>query len=111
MMFLEPIPKLDQILSSVLQATMISIAKLEKAIHSKFIVHHLEVEDISSGCGESYSILLVSDDFEGKSTLQRHRQINEALKEEIAQMHAFSQKTFTPKQYEEYLEKQKEQAK
>lgn len=68
---------------------MITIAKLEKAIHSKFVVEHLEIEDVSSGCGESYSILLVSDvsklkrprchysqgfqDFEGKSTLQRHR--------------------------------------
>ncbi|KAL9710570.1 hypothetical protein Ac2012v2_006107 [Leucoagaricus gongylophorus] len=90
---------------------MISVAKLEKAIHSKFVVHHLEVLDTSNGCGESYSILLVSDDFEGKTTLQKHRQINEALKNEITQMHAFSQKTFTPEQYEEYLEKQKEQAK
>ncbi|KXN86684.1 hypothetical protein AN958_09768 [Leucoagaricus sp. SymC.cos] len=69
---------------------MISVTKLEKAIHSKFVVHHLEVEDISSGCGESYSILLVSDDFEGKTTLQKHRLINEALKEEITQMHAIS---------------------
>ena len=43
------------------QATMISVAKLEKAIHSKFVVHHLEVLDTSNGCGESYSILLVSD--------------------------------------------------
>jgi len=40
---------------------MISVAKLEKAIHSKFSVHHLEVLDVSDGCGESYSILLVSD--------------------------------------------------
>lgn len=40
---------------------MITVAKLEKAIHSKFVVHHLEVEDVSSGCGESYSIILVSD--------------------------------------------------
>lgn len=40
---------------------MISIAKLEKAIHSKFIVDHVEIEDISSGCGESYFVLLVSE--------------------------------------------------
>ncbi|EKM76241.1 hypothetical protein AGABI1DRAFT_115982 [Agaricus bisporus var. burnettii JB137-S8] len=80
---------------------MISIQRLEKAIHSHFVVDHLEVKDISSGCGESYSVLLVSEDFEGKSTLQRHRLINDALKDEIAHMHAFSQKTYTPKQWEE----------
>jgi len=40
---------------------MISVTKLEKAIHSVFSVHHLEVLDVSDGCGESYSILLVSD--------------------------------------------------
>lgn len=45
----------------LLRPTMISVAKLEKAIHSKFSVHHLEVLDVSDGCGESYSILLVSD--------------------------------------------------
>ncbi|KAF9446542.1 bola-like protein [Macrolepiota fuliginosa MF-IS2] len=89
---------------------MITITKLEKAIHLKFVVNHLEIEDVSSGCGESYSVLLVSDDFQNKSTLQRHRMINEALKEEISQMHAFSQKTYTPAQYEEYLARQKKEA-
>jgi len=30
-------------------------------------------------------------------TLKRHRLVNEFLKEQIAELHAFSQKTFTPK--------------
>ncbi|KAI6038885.1 bola protein [Pisolithus marmoratus] len=78
---------------------------LEEAIRKSFQVSHLEIEDQSSGCGASYAIVLVSEDFEGKPSLARHRMVNEALKEQISQMHAFSQKTFTPKQYEAYLAK------
>lgn len=106
----------------------IDIIALEKAIKRAIPITHLEIQDQSSGCGESYSIVLVSEvsshnklstmilhtnfscqDFEGKSTLVRHRKgtlsliaipndriqlthlVNEFLKEQIAQMHAFSQ--------------------
>jgi len=58
------------------------------------------IEDTSSGCGENYTVLIVSDEFEGKTTLARHKLVNELLSEQIAQMHAFSQKTLTLKQYE-----------
>ncbi|KAF9499316.1 bola-like protein [Pleurotus eryngii] len=78
---------------------------LEAIIRGAIPVAHLEIEDQSSGCGENYAIILVSEAFEGKSTLARHRWVNDLLKKEIAQMHAFSQKTFTPKQFEAYLAK------
>ncbi|PPQ80460.1 hypothetical protein CVT26_003928 [Gymnopilus dilepis] len=74
---------------------------LEKAIKRAIPVTHLEIEDQSSGCGDNYAIVLVSEVFEKKTTLQRHRMVNELLKDQIAQMHAFSQKTYTPKQWEE----------
>ncbi|KAF8130324.1 bola protein [Boletus edulis] len=83
----------------------VKVEELEQAIRDAFPVSHLEIEDKSSGCGENYSILLVSEAFEGKTTLARHRLINETLKTNIAQMHAFSQKTFTPQQYEAHLAK------
>ncbi|KAJ7623285.1 bola protein [Roridomyces roridus] len=101
----------------------IDLSNLEAAIRKSLNCQHIEIEDQSSGCGENYAILLVSEDFEGKSTLARHRWINELLKDEIAQMHAFSQvgapipfppelndrgsaqKTFTPKQYEAHVAK------
>ncbi|KAJ7115881.1 bola protein [Mycena epipterygia] len=69
----------------------IDTANLEAAIRKSLNCSHLEIQDQSSGCGENYAILLVSDDFEGKSTLVRHRWVNQLLKDEIAQMHAFSQ--------------------
>ncbi|KZO94954.1 bola-like protein [Calocera viscosa TUFC12733] len=60
----------------------------------------IEIEDQSSGCGENYSVLIVSDDFEGLITIKRHRLVNEILRKQIAEMHAFSQRTLTVKQYE-----------
>ena len=38
--------------------------------------------------------------FEGMKTLDKHKLVNEKLKTEIAILHAFSQKTFTPAQWE-----------
>ncbi|KZT58236.1 bola-like protein [Calocera cornea HHB12733] len=52
---------------------------------------HMEIQDQSSGCGENYYVLVVSDDFEGLITLKRHRLVNEILRKQIAEMHAFSQ--------------------
>ncbi|ESK85631.1 bola-like protein [Moniliophthora roreri MCA 2997] len=83
----------------------INIQDLEAAIRNGIPVSHLEIEDQSNGCGENYAIVLVSEVFEGKNTLARHRFVNELLKDQIAQMHAFSQKTFTPKQYQAVLAK------
>ncbi|KAJ3769837.1 bola protein [Lentinula raphanica] len=70
---------------------MINLDDLEAAIRSALPVSHLEIEDQSNGCGESYAIVLVSEAFEGKNTLARHRFVNDLLKAQIAQMHAFSQ--------------------
>ncbi|KIY65902.1 bola-like protein [Cylindrobasidium torrendii FP15055 ss-10] len=83
----------------------INVQALEQAIREAIPVSFLNIEDQSSGCGENYAIVLVSEAFEGKTTLARHRWINELLKNQIAQMHAFSQKTFTPKQYETFVAK------
>jgi len=47
--------------------------------------------DGSGGCGQKFEVKIVSKLFEGKPLLQRHRLVNEVLKVEISQMHAFSQ--------------------
>ena len=82
--------------------TMVSQADLERAIHQKLgHIDTLFVSDVSGGCGQAFDVVIVSEQFEGKKTLQRHRLVNDCLKDEIASMHAFSQKTYTPKQFEE----------
>ncbi|XP_046449820.1 bolA-like protein 2 isoform X3 [Daphnia pulex] len=61
---------------------------------------HCEVEDLSDGCGAKISVIVVSKQFEGKPLLQRHRLVNSVLEEELKSIHAFSQKTLTPEQWE-----------
>ncbi|XP_053984449.1 bolA-like protein 2 isoform X2 [Hylaeus anthracinus] len=60
---------------------------------------HVEVVDQSDGCGDKFSVLIVSDAFDGKPLLQRHRLVNAVLEEELKTIHAFSQKTLTPEQW------------
>lgn len=38
----------------------IIVKDLEAAIRNAFPIIHLEIEDTSSGCGESYSVFIVS---------------------------------------------------
>lgn len=59
-----------------------------------------EVVDQSDGCGGKFAAVIVSSEFQGKTLLQRHRLVNTALAEELKTIHAFSQKTFTPEQWE-----------
>ncbi|GLH04674.1 Uncharacterized protein GBIM_10333 [Gryllus bimaculatus] len=59
-----------------------------------------EVEDLSDGCGAKFNALIVSSKFEGKPLLQRHRLVNSILSEELKSIHAFSQKTMTPKEWD-----------
>ncbi|KAG7205138.1 hypothetical protein KM043_005507 [Ampulex compressa] len=61
---------------------------------------HVEVVDQSDGCGANFSVVVVSNAFEGKHILQRHRLVNAVLEEELKTIHAFSQKTLTLEQWE-----------
>lgn len=71
--------------------------KLQKELEAT----HVEVIDHSDGCGEKFSCLVVSEKFRGKPLLQRHRLVNSILKEELENIHAFSQQTLTPDQWTE----------
>jgi stress-induced morphogen len=51
----------------------ISQSTLEDAIRAAIPCDHLEVLDESNGCGENYAVVVVSTEFEGKTTLNRHR--------------------------------------
>ncbi|KAI9220718.1 bola protein [Blastocladiella britannica] len=79
--------------------TGISVDTLKQAILAKCSATHVEVEDKSGGCGAAFEVVIVSSLFEGKPLLQRHRLVNDLLKQEISAMHAFSQKTYTPEQW------------
>ncbi|KAG8967824.1 hypothetical protein FRC03_009226 [Tulasnella sp. 419] len=70
---------------------------------------YLEITDTSSGCGSSYAVIIINPTFEGKMTLARHRWVNDIMREQIKQMHAFSQKTYTPAEWERIKAKMAEE--
>ncbi|KAL5016775.1 hypothetical protein ScPMuIL_006364 [Solemya velum] len=71
-------------------------AKLEKELSTV----HLEVEDLSDGCGTKFKAIIVSPQFEGKTLLQQHRLVNSVIEEEMKDIHAFEMKTMTPSKWE-----------
>ncbi|CAA0834164.1 Protein BOLA2 [Striga hermonthica] len=74
--------------------------QLISTLNSKLNPSHLDVIDTSGGCGASFSIEIVSEQFEGKRLLERHRLVNAALVEEMKQIHALSiTKALTPEQW------------
>lgn len=73
---------------------------VESTLTSKLQPTHLEVVDTSGGCGASFAVSIVSEAFEGKRLLERHRLVNTALSEEMKDIHALSiSKALTPKQW------------
>ncbi|KAK9454137.1 bola protein [Dipodascopsis uninucleata] len=72
---------------------------LEAVIRERLDAVHTEVVDNSGGCGQAFEVIIVSPKFEGKNVLMRHRLVNAALKEEIARIHAFTQKDYTPAEW------------
>ena len=54
----------------------------------------------SGGCGQMFEAIIVSPQFAKKTTLARHRLVNATLKQEIAAIHAWTPKCFTPEEWE-----------
>ena len=53
------------------------------------------------GDGTHFEAVIVSDDFEGKSLLERHQMVYKALGDAMKErIHALSLKTYTPEQWE-----------
>ncbi|XP_010520265.1 PREDICTED: protein BOLA2-like [Tarenaya hassleriana] len=74
--------------------------QVEASLTSKLKPTHLEVTDTSGGCGASFDVEIVSEQFEGKRLIERHRMVNAALEEEMKEIHALSiKKAQTPQQW------------
>ncbi|KAI1332452.1 bola domain-containing protein [Xylariaceae sp. FL0255] len=80
--------------------TTITEATLKEAITERLKAVHVEVTDMSGGCGQSFTTLIVSSQFQGQTSLKRHRAVNAALRAEIAAIHAWSAKCQTPEEWE-----------
>eukprot|EP01130_Rhizamoeba_saxonica_P015855 TRINITY_DN7197_c0_g1_i1.p1 TRINITY_DN7197_c0_g1~~TRINITY_DN7197_c0_g1_i1.p1 ORF type:complete len:109 (-),score=22.29 TRINITY_DN7197_c0_g1_i1:32-325(-) len=68
---------------------------------------HLDIQDLTDGCscGAKVHVVVVSEDFEGKSLLQQQRAVNHSIGEALmSNIHAITMKTFTPEKYSSFLE-------
>lgn len=83
--------------------------KIAAILQAHFTVERLEVRDDSDrhrGHSEAqrhggghFSVIIVAREFEGKTSLQRHRMVHACLKKEIGTaIHALSIKALTPKE-------------
>ncbi|KAK4366874.1 hypothetical protein RND71_014754 [Anisodus tanguticus] len=62
-------------------------------------------------CGAKFSIVIVTEQFEGKRLLERHRMVNGAVAEEMKEIHVlFITKAVTPEQWKQQQESEKSQA-
>ncbi len=78
---------------------MVSADELRQIIINRLQAQDAVVHDISGGCGQSFSVIIISDLFIKKNKLARHRIVNTGLKDIIAEIHAFTQKTYTVEEW------------
>ncbi len=85
-------------------------SRIDQILKEKFSAVHLEVLDESyrhaghasakqSGGGH-FAVTIVSDFFEGKTHLERHRAVNQALSELRSEIHALALKTYSVKEWQ-----------
>lgn len=77
-------------------------SRMEDKLSTGLDISHLEVlnesnqHNVPPGSESHFKVVLVSDDFEGKSLLQRHRMVYELLAEEVqGPVHALALHTYT----------------
>ena len=86
--------------------------KIDQILRKKFSIRYLEVSDESHKHkghasapkeGQShFRVLIISQDFKGKSRIDRHRQVYEALNNTFEEgVHALSIRAFTPVEWAE----------
>ncbi|KAK6438473.1 hypothetical protein LTR95_005325 [Oleoguttula sp. CCFEE 5521] len=80
--------------------TGITPSTLSEALRDRLSAEHVDIQDLSGGCGQMFEAVIVSPQFVKKTTLARHRLVNGALKEEIAAIHAWTPNCYTPEEWE-----------
>ena len=75
---------------------MVTAESVKQGIQGGIACEHLEV----IGDGQHFQALIVSEQFAGRSRIQRHQLVYAALGERMrAEIHALSMKTLTPEEW------------
>lgn len=85
---------------NVASTSGITASSLQQTLKERLDAEHVDIEDMSGGCGQAFNAIIVSSQFENKNTLARHRLVNSALKTEIAAIHAWTPKCITPAEWQ-----------
>ena len=88
---------------------MTTSERIEQRLRERLAPAHLEIHDDSAkhvghrgatSSGGHYRLVVVSDEFEGRTLIERHRLVNEAVRDLFgSQIHALSMRTLTPEQW------------
>ena len=89
---------------------ILPVQKIEKILQERLQPTFLEVQDESAkhaghagarqGSGGHFLVTVVTELFVGKSLIEQHRMVNEALRDLFgSQMHALALQTFSPEQW------------
>lgn len=85
--------RLQPIIESKLSA---GLRPLHLEVHNESHMH-----SVPPGSESHFKVIVVSDQFEGKSPIERQRLVNAVLKDELAGgIHALTMKTLTPAQWQ-----------
>jgi acid stress-induced BolA-like protein IbaG/YrbA len=79
---------------------MVTPESIEHSIAQGMATTQLSV----SGDGQHFEALIVSDEFAGKSMVQRHQRVYQALGDRMrGEIHALSMKTLTPEEWQKKI--------
>jgi stress-induced morphogen len=75
--------------------------ELQKRIETHLQTQHVSVNEFSGGT-DHYSVVVVSEKFDGVPLIKRHRMVMDLFKSEMQteEVHALTIKAYTPQQWE-----------
>ena len=77
---------------------MVTPESIQQNIAQGMVTEHLSV----TGDGQHFEAVVVSEEFAGKSRVQRHQCVYQTLGDRMREeIHALSMKTFTPQEWQE----------
>lgn len=97
---------LKEKLSVQLEAQFVEIEDMSGMTSAQYPTGPLKANFLrhSGGCGQAFQAIIVSPQFDKKNMLARHRLVNSVLKDEIAAIHAWTPKCYTPEQWQKLQE-------
>ena len=78
-------------------------AKLAQAFETEYlqVENESHMHNVAPGSESHFKVTIVSDSFADQMLIKRHRQVNQALAEELQQIHALALHTYSPEEWHE----------